>query len=958
MANQSVQPVQIKSTPGNLYTTYNRCQFNSGFATVQTVQKKEKASISSIFNWKKDKVREKSPTLFHNQSATFQASAYPVHYAPSPPNYIIDSNQKFMHYNSIYKPDHRTATGYLEFPSTIHATIRYLPNHKQRTNILTTNWEPATAITYPTHPNAYHLHNSYSSANQQQQSSPITLQHEITYSEQITIAPSPCLTHHHNCQPCLSKCQSCKCTLNENKNYYLIPTTANSSSLLDSSIKSYNKSTDCMLSISKKKGLMQSNSKHSSIRGSKSHHNLNLDDSQMKAKKKGGSSSANKLAATVNERFLRIFKRSIKEPFNSVKSRKSILDCDLTAYDLVEKEEDLKENDELNSCKKLNIQKTTHTANQINLDSSIEEEAELEVEEDEPDQFKNNQFESNFMQAKQKQKQHYYSPFKKEPQQQQVNQNRKEEETDTTTLASSDKLKASTKNCTNSLNFQNNNNDNKNKNSNRKDKTTTNKDEEDRWPNSFASQAASSQQNNLKTKFNSWTRIAGQGMQLTKLSKRMSILESDLSKEFLKEELSEDEDLNRFDKYNQNFEQIMSDSKSTKSTKLNNELNNFRLFSSSSSLAHQNHPNDSIPNLPEPDYDSDRGEAQKEDEEDDRHTLTMLSRSTPDLDQTANCLDNVKRTKRSTSTFTNTTSLFNLDSSSTFKERPPYLQPPLPPLPTARLSQFNNNNVQKSNQTNNNNAIQPSSPSSSTYSSFSSSINSNVKSILKKSNSNLVILEHLKSVDLFNGGRRKESNFNFNSNLTKNSQINENKLLSKRCTSNKSVSTFKGNNYQKRLEELKPKKQVHFTRSSLNDELIVEHIDTKYDSQQELIEEEQIYDDIQTARLKQTNDGSGEENSANEKKEAKIEINLQPNKENKNNAYESKNFLKFDNLEKKYSNQSPEENLSIKSSDSGEYFDTLLSTDKDNKQQTNNKESASFLHTGKIWLFIFLNSIV
>ena len=42
MANQTVQPVQIKSPPANLYT-YN--QINSGFATVSvnSVQKKEKS---------------------------------------------------------------------------------------------------------------------------------------------------------------------------------------------------------------------------------------------------------------------------------------------------------------------------------------------------------------------------------------------------------------------------------------------------------------------------------------------------------------------------------------------------------------------------------------------------------------------------------------------------------------------------------------------------------------------------------------------------------------------------------------------------------------------------------------------------------------------------------------------------------------------------------------------------
>lgn len=43
--------------------------------------------------------------------------------------------------------------------------------------------------------------------------------------------------------------------------------------------------------------------------------------------------------ATVNERFLKVLKRSVKNPSGSVVSRRSILECDLTAYDLVEQHE-------------------------------------------------------------------------------------------------------------------------------------------------------------------------------------------------------------------------------------------------------------------------------------------------------------------------------------------------------------------------------------------------------------------------------------------------------------------------------------------------------------------------------------------------------------------------------------------------------------------------------------------
>ena len=520
MSNQSVQPVQIKSPANHVglyHTAYNQVhnQVHSGFATVNAVQKKEKASISSIFNWKKDKIRtsEQTPTLC---TSSYQPAAYPIQYATSNynSNYIIDSNRKFVHYNSVYKPN-----GYVPqpFPSTIHATIRYLPNHKQRTNILTTNWEPAAISTYP-----------HASATGQ----PITFQHEITYSEQITIAPSPChLTHHclTNASSCLTKNQSCKCHPNEKANYFLIPT---NSSLLDSSTKLHNKSTDCML----RNGTKGPPNKHSSssIRGSKSHHNLNIEQLEsngtLVSKKKG-----TKLAATVNERFLRIFKKSIREPFSTKKSRKSILDCDLTAYDLVE-ENDSKENiiEDVNG--KSDMQTTT-----ANLDSSLEEEDE--------DRFAN-----NFILAKAKQKQHYYSPFDD----QQVNEDR---------------------NCAEDKNQKAKNY----KMLNRKDAITktNDKDEEDRWTNGRSPFTPTARVQNASTKratkFNS-CRIAGQGMQF---SKRMSILESDLSKEFLKEELSEDEDQNRFDRYAHNFDQL--DKTERLNSKLNklNDLNNFRMFSSS-----------------------------------------------------------------------------------------------------------------------------------------------------------------------------------------------------------------------------------------------------------------------------------------------------------------------------------------------------------------------------------------
>lgn len=41
-------------------------------------------------------------------------------------------------------------------------------------------------------------------------------------------------------------------------------------------------------------------------------------------------------SATVNERFLKFFKKSSSDPYNSIASRKSILECDVSAYDLIE----------------------------------------------------------------------------------------------------------------------------------------------------------------------------------------------------------------------------------------------------------------------------------------------------------------------------------------------------------------------------------------------------------------------------------------------------------------------------------------------------------------------------------------------------------------------------------------------------------------------------------------------
>ena len=794
-----------------------------------------------------------STSSFHHQQPT-----YTVQYTP---NYIIDSNRKFIHHNYYNnfnnKPDgYSTTTQHLhqQFPSTIHATIRYLPNHKQRTNILSTNWEPSSISPY--------LNSTYPT--QLVNSQPVTLQHEITYSEQITIgAPTPCLNHHScfsNQHHCLTQNQSCKCySTNDNKNYYLIQQQQQpNSSLLESSSKLHNKSTDCMTVLNNNK-----KTKHSSIRGSKSQFNLNENSgNQLVVNKK----KSTKFAATVNERFLRIFKKSVKEPFNTVKQRKSILDCDLTAYDLLESS---KENEELISCnnKNNNVNKNCKNNNKIINSECIIKEEEEEEENDGQQQLKN-QFDNNFKQAKAKQKQHTYLPFKD----------------------------------------QQNNKDNQ---------QHKNKDEEDdRWINystptsTFAS--SNSRQKSLKhhyqntqTKYNSCSRIAGQGMQLFN-NKRVSILDSDLSKDNLKEELSEEEDLNRFSKYAENFDQLDKTEKvncKLNDDKINKLDNNFRLFSKSS-ISNLNN-NNSIPNLPDPDYDD-----ENEDDE-DHNTLTMFSRSTPDLDQAIDSLENEKRKRLST--FTNTTSLYNINNlGNNNNYSSPISPPPLPPLPKRTLptSATVNNNVQKKVN------AQSSSPTSSTYSSFNSSINSNVKSILKKSNPNLILLEHLKTVDLLDKKRKKEKYNNDN-------PLEEKTKSTRFSSTSKLLSTFKSNkiiNCQSKNEEFnKPKKQVHF-RSSFNDELIIEHINNN----QELLneEDEQIYDDILTTRLKQTNENikeirnSDEESEEIEKKNKQEEI--IGNKDD--NGFESKNFLKFDknlnNLDtfdrKDYSNQSTENSIKFK----------------------------------------------
>lgn len=847
MSNQSVQPIQINSATSNhtgilYHTTYN--QVHSGFATVNNIQKKEKASISSIFsNWKKDKNQTGEPPTL---CTSYQSTAYPFHqYASattSPTNYIIDSKRKLMHYNAQFYKTH--GGSYLQssqqsFPSTIHATIRYLPNHKQRSNSILTasHWEPfrePNTITYQ-NPTTYHTSNGQ----------PITLQHEITYSEQITIAPSNHLSHQcFNKSTACCPSKNCNCLnhyhqqfLNDKaSNYFLIPTATPNSSLLDSSTKLHNKSTDCMISNNKKGQQI----KHSSIRGSKSHHNLNLDQTteQLNTVTNLNKKKGTKLASTVNERFLKIFKKSIKEPFSgSKKSRKSILDCDLTAYDLVEEDDDSKENDDVND--KLNIQKLTPSTLATNLiDSSLDDEDE-------------DRFENNFIQAKFKQKQHYYSPastFKQQTnesvdsmdgQQDKVNKTKTNKQTDSTAHQNLVDRK----------------------NQNVMTTKSTNKTEVERWNlSSFKPSNTSAFTQKCTSKFNS-CRIAGQGI---KFNRRMSILKSDLSKQFPREEeLSEDEDKNRFDRYAQNFKQL------DKIEKMNSTM-----ISKSTNL-------NSIPNLPDPDYD----------EDDDRHTL---SRSTSDLDQT---IGNEQRSTKKSTIFKNTTSLYNLNNSSSFKNSS-LIHPPLPPLPKIRSQQLltKTNCAQK---------IQSSSPSSSTYSSFNSSINSNVKSILKKSNPNLVLFENPSQLqskpttkssqtELFDSSsvmlKRKDSKLSFF-----NDAIIEEDKMNKRCLMNKSVSTFKSLNINKKLEDYKPKK-VHF-RSSFNDELIVEHIDN-----QELNEDEQIYDDILTTRLKQPqlNDSSEEETNEKSIDQSNKETSFRKFEENSNQSNQNSSpslFDKFTNNE-------------------------------------------------------------
>ncbi|KAK4336956.1 hypothetical protein RND71_043528 [Anisodus tanguticus] len=282
------------------------------------------------------------------------------------------------------------------------------------------------------------------------------------------------------------------------------------------------------------------------------------------------------------------------------KSRKSILDLDLTAYDLVEEPE----------------QTVNEKSN--NLNNSFE---------DEEDHFEN-----MFLQAKAKQIQHLYKPTN--------------------------------------------------------EKTDSKKD--DTW---LANEKKNLSCLRNNKKFNS-CRIAGQGMQLFGKTSLSNIEES---KNFFKEENSEEEDLNRFDKYAKNFDQL------DKTERFINK----NIFSSQNS----------IPNVPAPDYDLD--------EEQDKSVINIFSRSTSDLDQ-------VKEEENLKKTFSNSTKIFvKSDNSLRIKNQDRLSLPPPPPPPLPNL----NKKFIKTNDTN--------SPTSSTYSSFNLSINnSNVKSILKKSNSNLILIDN------------------------------------------------------------------------------------------------------------------------------------------------------------------------------------------------------------------------
>ncbi|XP_054155430.1 probable serine/threonine-protein kinase DDB_G0282963 isoform X2 [Oppia nitens] len=316
----------------NQFLYYNACPANTCYNTTNSAKLKKSNHWTNIFTWKKKTKQCQNSIINYPFASPADSPGVPVMAAHRYSGSMSAATGIAYAYaqptSPMPGPDYITAT--TTTTTTIHASIRShspvkRPNH-QRNSLFYTPWESFHEQS------AQHLagectcngdYSTSSSAKDKQRSL------RGLSSKSVPMLASPPST--------VSNADQLYARRMSRMDLYSLDEEV----VTDKPIDIKSKSSDSLLDIKRKK---PTTTALNAIKSSRSSTTLNGSPFH----KRGKSETAT--ASTVNERFLKFFRKSSTDIYNSVASRKSILECNVSAYDLIKQslksEEQLFEDEE------------------------------------------------------------------------------------------------------------------------------------------------------------------------------------------------------------------------------------------------------------------------------------------------------------------------------------------------------------------------------------------------------------------------------------------------------------------------------------------------------------------------------------------------------------------------------------------------------------------------------------
>ena len=291
--------------------------YNSGYNTTNsTKMKKNSNHWTNIFTWKKKAKQTQNSIINYpfmpNQKFSSMSAATGVAYSFAPPPGRVLPPPPQPALNTYATPDMNYVTATTTTTTTIHASMRHNPTNRHiqnRNSLFYSPWE------------ALHDHSAQHMANEctcQMAEPPAMVDTYCSKKEmQKSLRGLPSNT--------VAMIASTEEPIYESRRLSRMDlySVEEENSCQQKAIDLRSKSSDSLLDIKKK--TQPSNG----LKSCRSSTTLSSSPFTLKSRSKDPSS------ATVNERFLRFFKKSSLDPYNSIASRKSILECDVSAYDLI-----------------------------------------------------------------------------------------------------------------------------------------------------------------------------------------------------------------------------------------------------------------------------------------------------------------------------------------------------------------------------------------------------------------------------------------------------------------------------------------------------------------------------------------------------------------------------------------------------------------------------------------------